>query len=166
MKKHVLEFIAYHGNLDHLSFQRCFLPLVSAWCRPPELFSLLLCALGTGMNHDGKADLIKQLPSNPLQQLIPDHIMDNQKAEFVKQASKDRGFQRMKQSKFDQIINYSLHACFQCFDVNEKFRTLKHGGILLGCTYLVTSRESRYSCCCGCFHSKTLKTQLSNHSLV
>ncbi|XP_066492051.1 protein GOLM2 isoform X1 [Tiliqua scincoides] len=59
-------------------------------------------AQGVGMNHDGKADLLKQLPPNPLQQLIPDHIMDNQKAEreLIKQASKGKGFQRMKQSRF------------------------------------------------------------------
>lgn len=64
------------------------------------------------MNPDGKADPLKQLPPNSLQQLIPDHIMDSKQKlerELVQQTAKDRGFQRMKQSKFDQVI---IHTSF------------------------------------------------------
>ncbi|XP_053128579.1 protein GOLM2 isoform X2 [Hemicordylus capensis] len=68
----------------------------------------------------GNADVIKQLPSNPLQHLIPDHIMDSQKAgkELVKQAAKDKvsDFQRMKQSRF--------------FDENESPVDPQHGSKL------------------------------------
>ncbi|XP_053128580.1 protein GOLM2 isoform X3 [Hemicordylus capensis] len=60
----------------------------------------------------GNADVIKQLPSNPLQHLIPDHIMDSQKAgkELVKQAAKDKvsDFQRMKQNDEERELQMDL----------------------------------------------------------
>uniref|UniRef100_A0ABM5EX38 Protein GOLM2 n=1 Tax=Pogona vitticeps TaxID=103695 RepID=A0ABM5EX38_9SAUR len=77
--------------------------------------------LGQGVNSDdGNADLMKQIPPNTLQQLMPVHILDNHKAEreFVKQTSKDRvsDFQRMKQSRF--------------FDENESPVDPQHGSKL------------------------------------
>ncbi|XP_061451661.1 protein GOLM2 isoform X2 [Rhineura floridana] len=74
-------------------------------------------AQGVNSNH---ADGMKQIPAHPLQHLIPDHLLDNQKAEkeLVKQASKDRisDFQRMKQSRF--------------FDENESPVDPQHGSKL------------------------------------
>ncbi|KAJ7311134.1 hypothetical protein JRQ81_006737 [Phrynocephalus forsythii] len=71
-------------------------------------------------SNDGNADLMKQIPPNTLQQLMPVHILDNHKAEkeLVKQTSKDRvnDFQRMKQSRF--------------FDENESPVDPQHGSKL------------------------------------
>ncbi|XP_042331542.1 protein GOLM2 isoform X4 [Sceloporus undulatus] len=54
-------------------------------------------------NHDGNADVMqRQIPPNSLHNLIPVHVLENQKTEkeMAKQASKDRvnDFQRMKQN--------------------------------------------------------------------
>ncbi|XP_062998778.1 protein GOLM2 isoform X2 [Elgaria multicarinata webbii] len=77
-------------------------------------------AQGININHDGNADVMNQIPSNPLQPLIPVHVFDNQKngKEVVKQASKDRAsdFQRLKQNRF--------------FDENESPVDPQHGSKL------------------------------------
>nr|XP_034987205.1 protein CASC4 isoform X2 [Zootoca vivipara] len=74
-------------------------------------------AQGVNSNQDGNADVIKQIPPNPLQHLIPDHVLDNQKAE-KEHLKKDRisDFQRMKQSRF--------------FDENESPVDPQHGSKL------------------------------------
>nr|XP_028561082.1 protein CASC4 isoform X4 [Podarcis muralis] len=74
-------------------------------------------AQGVNSNQDGNADIIKQIPPNPLQHLIPDHVLDNQKAE-KEHLKKDRisDFQRMKQSRF--------------FDENESPVDPQHGSKL------------------------------------
>ncbi|XP_054858522.1 protein GOLM2 isoform X2 [Eublepharis macularius] len=77
-------------------------------------------AQGVNVKRDGNDDvMVKQIPPNPLQHLVPDHV-DSQKAdkEVVKQASKDRvsDFQRMKQSRF--------------FDENESPVDPQHGSKL------------------------------------
>uniref|UniRef100_A0A8D2LP19 Protein GOLM2 n=1 Tax=Varanus komodoensis TaxID=61221 RepID=A0A8D2LP19_VARKO len=80
---------------------------------------LLLYVTGINMNQDGN-DAMNQIPSNPLQHLIPGHVLGNQKAEVevVKRASKDRAsdFQRLKQSRF--------------FDENESPVDPQHGSKL------------------------------------
>ncbi|XP_048338085.1 protein GOLM2 isoform X3 [Sphaerodactylus townsendi] len=78
-------------------------------------------AQGAAVNRDGNADaMIKQIPSNSLQHLMADHVVDSQKADkdVAKQASKDRvsDFQRMKQSRF--------------FDENESPVDPQHGSKL------------------------------------
>ncbi|CAI5792566.1 Golgi membrane protein 2 [Podarcis lilfordi] len=72
---------------------------------------------GVNSNQDGNADIIKQIPPNPLQHLIPDPVLDNQKAE-KEHLKKDRisDFQRMKQSRF--------------FDENESPVDPQHGSKL------------------------------------
>ncbi|XP_048338084.1 protein GOLM2 isoform X2 [Sphaerodactylus townsendi] len=77
--------------------------------------------LAQAVNRDGNADaMIKQIPSNSLQHLMADHVVDSQKADkdVAKQASKDRvsDFQRMKQSRF--------------FDENESPVDPQHGSKL------------------------------------
>ncbi|XP_042331540.1 protein GOLM2 isoform X2 [Sceloporus undulatus] len=72
-------------------------------------------------NHDGNADVMqRQIPPNSLHNLIPVHVLENQKTEkeMAKQASKDRvnDFQRMKQSRF--------------FDENESPVDPQHGSKL------------------------------------
>ncbi|XP_015274001.1 PREDICTED: protein CASC4 isoform X2 [Gekko japonicus] len=78
-------------------------------------------AQGASVNHDGNADaMVKQIPPNPLHNLLPDRDANSPKAdkEVVRQASKDRvsDFQRMKQSRF--------------FDENESPVDPQHGSKL------------------------------------
>ncbi|XP_044300855.1 protein GOLM2 isoform X2 [Varanus komodoensis] len=86
---------------------------------PTEKPQALNLAQGINMNQDGN-DAMNQIPSNPLQHLIPGHVLGNQKAEVevVKRASKDRAsdFQRLKQSRF--------------FDENESPVDPQHGSKL------------------------------------
>ncbi|XP_028561084.1 protein GOLM2 isoform X4 [Podarcis muralis] len=66
-------------------------------------------AQGVNSNQDGNADIIKQIPPNPLQHLIPDHVLDNQKAE-KEHLKKDRisDFQRMKQNDEERELQMEL----------------------------------------------------------
>ncbi|XP_034987206.1 protein GOLM2 isoform X2 [Zootoca vivipara] len=66
-------------------------------------------AQGVNSNQDGNADVIKQIPPNPLQHLIPDHVLDNQKAE-KEHLKKDRisDFQRMKQNDEERELQMDL----------------------------------------------------------
>ncbi|XP_048338086.1 protein GOLM2 isoform X4 [Sphaerodactylus townsendi] len=70
-------------------------------------------AQGAAVNRDGNADaMIKQIPSNSLQHLMADHVVDSQKADkdVAKQASKDRvsDFQRMKQNDEERDLQMDL----------------------------------------------------------
>ncbi|XP_033023991.1 protein CASC4 isoform X5 [Lacerta agilis] len=66
-------------------------------------------AQGVNSNQDGNADMIRQIPPNPLQHLIPDHVLDNQKAE-KEHLKKDRisDFQRMKQNDEERELQMDL----------------------------------------------------------
>ncbi|XP_053221136.1 protein GOLM2 isoform X4 [Podarcis raffonei] len=66
-------------------------------------------AQGVNSNQDGNADIIKQIPPNPLQHLIPDHVLDNQKAE-KEHLKKDRisDFQRMKQNDEERELQMDI----------------------------------------------------------
>uniref|UniRef100_A0ACB8E526 Uncharacterized protein n=1 Tax=Sphaerodactylus townsendi TaxID=933632 RepID=A0ACB8E526_9SAUR len=109
------------SNLAQALFGTDFAPRLAEAIRILELWAEQELLPRASVNRDGNADaMIKQIPSNSLQHLMADHVVDSQKADkdVAKQASKDRvsDFQRMKQSRF--------------FDENESPVDPQHGSKL------------------------------------